>query len=156
MIVRIGEVKNVRKRYRSARIGYATGTFDLMHGGHLDYLEWAKSQCDKLFVYIRSDKRVAEVKGRIPLVPETDRARIIDQFKFVSFTYIGVDFLGSSKPSIELAKVLEPDMILIGNGWSSEVAAWKAALPTTEMRIYDKPHRDSTTRIINQVRSTDS
>ncbi len=45
-------------RKQNMKIGFTSGAFDLMHAGHVDYLEKAKIECDKLIVGINTDKSV--------------------------------------------------------------------------------------------------
>lgn len=45
MIVQWSDLDPIKSDYASSRIGFVTGSFDLLHGGHLDYLEWAWQHC---------------------------------------------------------------------------------------------------------------
>lgn len=79
MIVTWTDLELIRADYPNLCLGYATGTFDLLHGGHLDYLEWAWEQCDLLLVSVRSDQRVRAAKGQDrPVIDQTARAQAID------------------------------------------------------------------------------
>lgn len=69
-------------------IGYAPGTYDLFHAGHLENLTIASSQCQKLIVGVKSDELVEEHKHREPIISAEERMEILRHFKFVYDTYI--------------------------------------------------------------------
>ena len=63
---------------------FVNGTFDILHRGHLDLLEYARSQGDKVVVGIDSDDRVREKKGPTrPVNTAEDRAHMLQSLKFV-------------------------------------------------------------------------
>ncbi|ADB31824.1 cytidyltransferase-related domain protein [Kribbella flavida DSM 17836] len=65
------------------RIGYLTGVFDLFHVGHLDLLEQARQQCDRLVVGVLTDEWAVDAWGSRPFVPLVERAQILDQLRCV-------------------------------------------------------------------------
>lgn len=65
------------------RIGYLTGVFDLFHVGHLDVLERAKQQCDRLVVGVLTDDWAADAWGARPFVPIVERTQILEQLRCV-------------------------------------------------------------------------
>lgn len=69
-------------------LGYAPGTYDLFHAGHLENLTIAASQCQKLVVGIKSDELVESHKHRKPVISEEERMDILRHFRFVYDTYI--------------------------------------------------------------------
>lgn len=69
------------------RIGYAPGTFDLFHVGHLNLLRNAKAHCEILIAGVVSDEIAFRVKGIVPVIPIADRLEIIRNIKFVSTVY---------------------------------------------------------------------
>lgn len=75
----------IDKKYE---LGYVPGTHDLFHAGHLENLLIAFSQCKKLIVGVKSDALVYEHKGCRPIIPQEERARILEYFKFVDSVYI--------------------------------------------------------------------
>ncbi|MDD6193877.1 MAG: adenylyltransferase/cytidyltransferase family protein [Lachnospiraceae bacterium] len=68
------------KKYK---VGYTDGTFDLFHVGHLNIIEAAKEYCDYLIVAVHGDEVVREMKPNSPIIPESDRRRIIAALKDV-------------------------------------------------------------------------
>ena len=84
-------------------IGYTSGVFDLLHAGHVDYLEQAKQHCDHLIVGINANSSVQQYKdpGR-PIVDELERARIVAGLQAVDDVFI-FDERNNNK-NIELLK----------------------------------------------------
>ena len=88
--------KNYCERMRKKRpvlekkkfeIGYAPGTYDLFHAGHLENLMVAAEQSEKLIVGIKSDQLVYEHKGKWPVISEDERMAIMRHFRFVDEVY---------------------------------------------------------------------
>lgn len=65
------------------RIGCLTGVFDLFHIGHLDVLEQAQQQCDRLVVGVLTDDWALEAWGARPFVPLVERRQILEQLRCV-------------------------------------------------------------------------
>lgn len=64
-------------------IGYTTGVFDLFHIGHLNIIKQSKKKCDYLIVGVTSDKLVFKVKKRHPIIPYSERSKIIGSLRHV-------------------------------------------------------------------------
>lgn len=65
-------------RERGGRVVFTNGVFDVLHAGHVAYLDWARSQGDALIVGVNSDISVRRLKGeRRPIVPFAERARVL-------------------------------------------------------------------------------
>lgn len=71
-------------------IGIVSGYFNPLHEGHLDYIEEAKEQCDKLIVIVNNDLQV-ELKGSKKLLNEMTRRRIMQSLKNVHIALISKD-----------------------------------------------------------------
>jgi len=79
--------EELRKQKKS--IGFTSGTFDLLHPGHTQYLEEAKNNCDVLIVGVNSDSSVQEYKGPSrPICPEASRATVLAALKAVDYVFI--------------------------------------------------------------------
>lgn len=75
--------------FRQQRIVCTNGVFDLMHIGHVRYLDLARQQGDLLVVGINSDRSTQRLKGPLrPLVPQDERAELIAGFQCVDFVTI--------------------------------------------------------------------
>lgn len=86
----------------------ASGVFDIIHTGHISYLEQAKAMGDELIVVVACDSTVRRRKHE-PITPEAMRARIINSLKPVDRTVIGND--GDIFVTIEK---IRPDIIVLG------------------------------------------
>lgn len=90
------------------RIVVATGTFEILHPGHILFLRDARKLGDRLIVIISTDKNVKKRKGRI-LIPEKQRLDVIRALKFVDDAIIG-DNKDIFKPIMKI----KPDIIALG------------------------------------------
>lgn len=100
----------------------ASGVFDLIHPGHIDYLKQAKSYGDYLTVVIASDKTVRKNKHE-PVTPETMRALIVESLKPVDEAIVG----GEGDMLDTVAKV-KPDIIVLGYDQNFDESELKAKL----------------------------
>ena len=70
-------------------IGFTSGSFDLLHGGHVDYLEKAKAKCDILFVGINSDASVGLYKGdKRPIIEQSSRLQLIAALASTDYCFL--------------------------------------------------------------------
>lgn len=65
------------------KIGYTTGVFDLFHIGHLNLLQNAKGLCDELIVGVTTDELCLQLKGKLPVIPFTERKSIVEALRIV-------------------------------------------------------------------------
>jgi len=86
----------------------ATGTFDILHPGHLLYLEEAKKLGDELYVIVGRDKNVKRRK-RTPIIPEEQRLKMVSALRVVDRA-----MLGSEEDMYEPLYSIKPDIIAIG------------------------------------------
>lgn len=78
-----------RLRADERRIAFANGCFEILHVGHVRYLQGAKEQGDVLVVGVNSDRSVAQLKGAgRPLVPESTRAELVASLSCVDFVVV--------------------------------------------------------------------
>lgn len=62
-------------------IGFIQGTFDMFHVGHLNLINMAKLQCEKLIIGVNTDRLVQEYKQKVPIVRFEERLRIVEAIK---------------------------------------------------------------------------
>jgi len=86
----------------------ATGTFDILHMGHIYYLKEAKKLGDTLAVVVATDSTVRKLKHE-PINPEEIRLSIIKELKIVDEAYIGYE-----DDIYEIVKEIKPDIIALG------------------------------------------
>ena len=99
---------------KKMKIGYTQGVFDMFHIGHLNLLNNAKAQCDRLIVGVNSDELVESYKHKTPVVREEIRKTIVENIKAVDEAYV-VDTLDK----LEIRKNIQFDAIFIGDDWKN-------------------------------------
>ena len=103
----------VAHRTKGARIVFTNGCFDLLHVGHIRYLQQARRMGDLLVVGINSDESVRRLKGPSrPMQPEQDRAEILAALECVDYV---VSF--DQDTPIAVIERLRPDVLVKGADW---------------------------------------
>jgi len=95
---------------------FANGCFDLLHVGHIRYLQGARQLGDVLVVGLNSDQSVRRLKGsQRPLMPENERAEILAALACVDYIVI------FQEPNVEaMLRVLKPDIQCKGSDYTEE------------------------------------
>jgi len=87
-------------------VGYTSGVFDLLHAGHVDYLQRARLECNVLIAGVNSDSSVQALKGnKRPIIGQEERARVVAGLASVDYVFIFDD--ANNNQNIEL---LKPDI----------------------------------------------
>ncbi|WP_456449633.1 D-glycero-beta-D-manno-heptose-7-phosphate kinase [Hydrogenimonas sp.] len=135
-----------RLKSEGKKIVFTNGCFDILHLGHVKYLEKAKSFGDVLIVGVNSDDSVRRLKGpERPVNPEYDRAYLLAALDAVDF----VTIFDEDTP-YELIKVVEPDVLVKGGDYEGkEVVGSDIA---KEVRLVDFVEGKSTTKTIEKMR----
>jgi FAD synthetase len=100
-------------KHRKRRVVLASGVFDLLHLGHVKFLEEAKKAGGKdaeLIVIIARDSTVQETKGRKPIMPESQRRALVESLKVVDEAVLGFE-------NFDIGDVIDrvkPDVIALG------------------------------------------
>jgi rfaE bifunctional protein nucleotidyltransferase chain/domain len=98
------------------RVVFTNGCFDLLHIGHVRYLEKAKALGDVLVVGVNSDTSVRELKGpQRPILPEEERTEILSSLGCVDYVT-----LFSELDPLKLITSLLPDVLVKGGDWARE------------------------------------
>ncbi|HET9504784.1 MAG TPA: D-glycero-beta-D-manno-heptose 1-phosphate adenylyltransferase [Hymenobacter sp.] len=100
-------------RAAGERIVFTNGCFDLLHLGHVDYLEKARALGDRLVVGLNTDASVSAIKPGRPIQDETSRARIMAALAFVD----AVVFFGEDTP-LHLIELVQPDILVKGDDYA--------------------------------------
>jgi rfaE bifunctional protein nucleotidyltransferase chain/domain len=96
------------------RIVFTNGCFDVIHCGHVNYLNLAKKEGDVLFVGLNSDASVQRLKGTDrPINKQDDRKFILENLKAVDF----VEIFDEDTP-LELIKIVRPQLLVKGGDWN--------------------------------------
>ena len=124
---------------------FVNGTFDILHRGHLELLNYAKSLGD-VYVGIDTDECVREKKGPSrPIHTEEERKFLLENLKSVD----EVIFFSSEPEFEELIKSLKPDIIVVGSDWKE-----KSTIKTYydgELIFFDRREEYSTTKTIQKM-----
>jgi len=138
-------------RQRGERIVMTNGCFDILHAGHVGYLEEAKALGDQLVVAVNDDVSVARLKGPSrPITPLADRMAVLAGLAAVDWV---VPF--SEDTPAALIERLKPDVLVKGGDWQvDQIAGADFVLGSGgEVRVLEyKPGR-STTAIIDAIRN---
>ena len=100
----------------------ASGVFDIIHTGHISYLEQAKSMGDELVVVVACDATVRRKKHE-PVTPEEMRARIVGALKPVDRAIVGND-----GDMYETLRMVKPDIIVLGFDQKFDAAGLEAEI----------------------------
>ena len=112
------ELIEIRKRLKAVnkKVVFSNGCFDILHAGHVDYLNKAKLFGDVLIVALNSDDSVKRLKGsKRPIVKEDERAFVIANLKSVDY----VTFFEEDTPA-KIIDDLIPDILVKGSDWKIE------------------------------------
>ena len=104
------------RRAAGKSIVFTNGVFDLLHPGHLRYLQQARRLGDALIVGVNSDRSVRAIKGSDrPITPEAERAEILAALECVD----GVVLFDEDTPQAVIA-ALQPDVLVKGADWAAD------------------------------------
>lgn len=117
-IVALSKVKSLSSRLKSRKkkIVFTNGCFDLIHIGHVKYLERAKAFGDILIVGVNSDSSMKKIKGsKRPIMGQNDRAGIVAGLESVDY----VTIFNEATP-FKLIRSIRPDVLVKGADWKPD------------------------------------
>ena len=132
-------------------VGFTNGCFDILHAGHVQYLEEAHRQCDIIVVGVNSDKSVKRIKGEErPLNGETARMQVLAALESVDFLTV----FNEDTPE-EIIKVLTPDILFKGGDWEEDSVVGGRYVKDNGGKVSIIPYVQgySTTKIIEKMKS---
>jgi rfaE bifunctional protein nucleotidyltransferase chain/domain len=136
-------------RKGGARVVFANGCFDLLHVGHVRYLEAARSLGDILVVGINSDEQVRRLKGEgRPYVPERERAETVASLRAVDYVTV------FNEPTVtELLQALRPDIHAKGTDYTEESVPERDVVRSYggRVQIVGDPKEHSSTEMLKRV-----
>ena len=133
------------------RIVFTNGVFDILHPGHLRYLQRARALGDVLIVGLNADASVRRNKGpERPINPQAERAEILEALECVD----AVVAFDQDTPA-EIIRAIQPDVLVKGADWAEDAIVGRDTVESRGGRVVRVPVEDgySTTAIIERVRS---
>jgi len=151
-ILSLAELLTERAHLRNAgrRLVFTNGVFDVLHVGHVRYLEQARTLGDALMVAINSDRTARELKGNgRPLVNENDRAEILAALRSVDYVTIFDDVSPRS-----LITELVPDVLVKGGDYALNEIHGREEVEAAGGRVVSLPFVEgaSTSAIIERMK----
>ena len=125
---------------------FVNGTFDILHPGHIQLLNYAKSLGDTLTVGIDSDRRVREKKGPTrPVNSVGDRAYMLQNLKAVDYIVV----FDSDEELERCIKTVKPDIMVVGSDWKDKSVI--GSMYSAELRFFDRIEEYATTKTIESI-----
>lgn len=134
---------------KEKKIVFTNGCFDILHAGHVAYLNEAKQQGNILVVGLNSDSSVKRLKGEArPINNEKDRKFLLENLKAVD----AVEIFSEDTP-YDLIKLLKPDVLVKGGDWAPEQIVGHDIVHSYGGSVKSLTFKDgySTTTLIGQV-----
>jgi rfaE bifunctional protein nucleotidyltransferase chain/domain len=141
-----------QQRSRGARIVFTNGVFDLLHPGHVRYLEEARALGDLLFVGVNADASVKRNKGAgRPITPEHERAEVLAALACVD----AVVLFPEDTPA-EIIRTIGPDILVKGADWPADQIVGRDTVEARGGRVVLVPVEQgySTTSILERIRQS--
>ena len=140
-----------RLRAEGRVIVFTNGVFDILHAGHIRYLETARGFGDALIVAVNSDASVRAIKGPArPITPEAERAEILASLAFVDAVVI----FGEETPA-GIIERMQPDVLVKGADWAADAIVGREAVERRGGRVERVKIEEgqSTSAIIERARN---
>lgn len=154
MILKFDDLLRIRNRVKG-KIVYARGAFDILHAGHIEFLEFAKQQGDILVVGIIADEVIRQNKGKDrPIKNEVDRLQVIDALRSVDYAFI-VPEPSTLKTSTEnVIEALQPHVFALFNEKEKYTQHFEELLKRFGVKLVldNSNKKASTTQFIEKIR----
>jgi len=151
MIYTLEEILKIREKLKNEdkKVVFTNGCFEIIHKGHIDYLNKAKQLGDFLIVAVNSDSSIKMVKGnKRPIVRAKDRAEIVANIKPVDAVFI----FNEETPK-RIVDLIVPDVLVKGGDYTiGTIVGHKTVLETGgEVKTIPLTEGKSTTDIIKTI-----
>jgi len=136
-------------RQMRKRIVFTNGCFDLLHVGHIKYLQFARHQGDLLVVGLNSDDSVRKIKGpERPILSQNERANILAGLECVDY----ISMFDEESP-IKLIELVKPDVLVKGEDWRDKGVVGQDFVESRGGRVVLAPlvNGASTTNIVDKI-----
>jgi rfaE bifunctional protein nucleotidyltransferase chain/domain len=131
------------------RVAFTNGVFDLLHPGHVRYLQAARAEGDALIVGVNSDRSVRAIKGPSrPVTPEGERAELLAALACVD----AVTVFDEDTPA-EIIRLVQPDVLVKGADWAADAIVGRETVEARGGRVVRVPIERgwSTSAIIEKI-----
>lgn len=131
------------------KIAFTNGCFDILHYGHVKYLEQAKGKADILVVGLNSDSSLKKIKGKNrPINKQIGRAGVLSALQAVDFVAI----FNAETPR-KLIKLIRPDVLIKGGDWKLDDIVGADSVKATGGRVLTIPYLKgySTSKLIERI-----
>jgi len=138
-------------RARGRRIVFTNGVFDLLHPGHVRYLQEARALGDLLIIGLNADASVRRNKGPgRPITPQDERAEVLAALACVDAVVI----FEEDTPA-EIIRLVQPDVLVKGADWAADAIVGRDTVEARGGRVVRVPVEQgySTTAIVEKVKS---
>jgi D-glycero-beta-D-manno-heptose 1-phosphate adenylyltransferase len=139
------------RRRLGQRLVFTNGVFDLLHPGHVRYLQAARREGDVLIVGINSDRSVRANKGPArPIMPEHERAEVLEALACVDAVVV----FDEETPA-KIIDALQPDVLVKGADWAADAIVGRDTVEARGGKVVRMPIESgwSTSAIIERARS---
>ncbi len=139
-----------KRRKKGEKVVFTNGCFDLLHAGHVDYLEKARALGDILVVGLNTDSSIKKIKGpERPVNSQELRARVLSGLSCVDY----VVFFEEETPE-RLIKAIKPDILVKGADWEEDKIVGASFVKSYGGKVVRIPFEFniSTTKIIEKIR----
>ena len=138
-------------RRQGKKIAFTNGCFDILHVGHVRYLQEAKKEGDVLVLALNSDRSVRSIKGdKRPIVPEGERADVLAALACIDYVTIF-----DEETPLALIETLRPDVLIKGGDWAEENIVGRDSVRSWGGCVIVIPEIEgaSTTNIIEKIKT---
>ena len=138
-----------RDRAAGLSFAFANGCFDLLHVGHVRYLQGAAAEANRLIVAVNDDRSVAHLKGPgRPILPAEDRAELVAALRSVHYVVIFEDATVA-----RLLQLLRPDVHCKGTDYTVETVPERSVVEAYGGRtaIVGDPKRHATRELVRRI-----
>ena len=150
-VISFSKIADTLSAHRSQKIVFTNGCFDLLHVGHVRYLQEAKAQGDLLVVGVNSDASVKRLKGPTrPIQNENDRAEILAALGAIDYVVIFTEDTPEN-----LIHAVKPNVLVKGGDWKPEQIVGSSFVMSYggEVKSLQFVEGRSTTKIIEKSKS---
>lgn len=143
-------LKNTEAKNKS--VVFTNGCFDILHVGHINYLNRAKALGDILIIGLNSDKSIKKLKGESrPIVTQRNRALVLSALSAVDFIVIF-----NNLTPLSLIKAIKPDILVKGGDWKVKDIVGAKFVQSYEGVVKSLPYIRgfSTKSIIKKIKSS--